>query len=132
VTNGSDIITFFKHILPTIISSTFSEVVIIYRDSDFRGVRTYNLGPPPFYDELSETARVEEFARHRWRFDILREVHTLRAFQLVLCASVWGCVGEYPVRMLKEAVAEEKARGRFCACFSPSVASDPRGTCDDC
>ena len=130
VTNGLDIITFFKRVLPTITSSAFFEVVVIYGDRDFRGVRTWSSDRSPFYEELSQAARAEEFALHRRKFDILREVNVMRAFQLVLCASVWGCVGKYPVQMLKEAVAGEKAKGGFCGCFSPLVVYDPRGTRD--
>ena len=108
----------------------FYEVVVIYKDQEFRGVRTWSSDQPPFYAELSQAARAEELAHHRCKFEILREAHVMRAFQLVPCASVWGRVGDYPVRVLKEAVAEEKAKGGFCNCFSPSVTSDPRGTRD--
>ena len=37
----------------------------------------------------------------------------MRDFQLILCADIWDPVGEYAVRMLKEAVAEERAKGGF-------------------
>jgi len=131
VTDGSDIITFFKHIFPTITSPAFFEVVVNYGDRDFSGARTWSSDQPPFYIEPSQDAKAEEFRFHRWKFDILREVHVLRTFQLVLCASVWGCLGDYPVRMLEAAVAEENAKGGFCRCFSPLVASNPRGTRDE-
>ena len=44
---------------------------------------------------------------------MLHEVYEVRSFQLVLRASVWGRVGEEPVRMLEEVIAEEEARGGF-------------------
>lgn len=127
---GPDTITFFKHILPAITSSTFSEVVVIFWDSEFRGAGTWRSDQPPFR-ELSQIERAEEISRHCWKFGILRQVHAVRAFQLVLCASTWGRVGEYPVQILEEAVAEEKARGGFCGCFSPLVVYDPRRISDD-
>lgn len=40
--SDSDTITFFKRILPTITSSTFSEVVVIFGDHEFRGARTWS------------------------------------------------------------------------------------------
>ena len=58
------------------------------------------------------------------RFDELREAHKVRAFRLVLCVYVWGCVGgSYLVRMLEEAVAEEKAERGF-----DDFSSDPSVT----
>ena len=37
----------------------------------------------------------------------------MRGFQLVLRTSIWGHIGEEPVRMLEEAIAEENAKGGF-------------------
>ena len=48
----------------------------------------------------------------------------MRDFQLVLDASVWGPAGEYSVKMLKEAVAEEKAKKGF-----DDFLSEPLVTC---
>jgi hypothetical protein len=61
------------------------------------------------------------------RLEMLREVHKVRDFRLVLCANVWGCVGEYPVRILEEDVAEEKAKKGFDKNFpEPLVIYDPQ------
>ena len=63
--------------------------------------------------ELFQVESEAETVFHHRRFEVLREAHKVRDFQLVLCARVWGPVVDYSVRMLKEAVAEEKARNRF-------------------
>jgi hypothetical protein len=43
-------------------------------------------------------------------------------FQLVLGTSIWNCVGERPVQMLEEALAEEKAKNGFDDFFSEPLA----------
>ena len=67
----------------------------------------------PLIRELSQVESEAEAVRHHRRFEVLREAHKVRDFQLVLCAGVWGPVVDYSVRMLKEAVAEEKAKNGF-------------------
>jgi len=65
----------------------------------------------------------------RWNFVMLLDVYTVRAFQLVLCVSLWGHLGEYPVRMLEEAVAEGRVKGVFnIRFFNPLVVYNPRRT----
>ena len=129
--NGSTTATFLKQIFSTITSPSFSKVVVLYKDCDFRGVESWSSGQPPFRHELLQAGSTGEAAGHRLRFEVLREVHNVRAFQLVLCVSVWGCVGEYPVRRLEEAVAEAKAEGAFGNDFSdPVVVYDPQRTRD--
>ena len=127
VGDTSGTIAFLKHILSTITSSAFSEVVVIYGDHDFNGVGAWSSDKPPFHQELSRTERVGEITWDHWKFEMWHEVYTVRVFQLVLCASIWGCVGEYPVRMLEEAVAEGKVKGVFGTRF-PSVMYSPRRT----
>ena len=124
--------TFLKHILSTITSPSFSEVVVLYRDRDFPGAESWSSGQPPFRHESSKAERAGEAAGHCWGFEVLREVQKVRPLQLVLCASIWGCVGEHPVQLLEEAVAEEKAKGLFGNGFSdPIVVYSPRRTCDN-
>jgi len=124
--------TFLRHLVSTITSPLFSEVVILYRDRDFPGAESWSPGQPPFGQELSKAERGGEASGHCWRFEVLREVHKVRPFQLVLCANVWGCVGEHPVRVLEEAVAEERAKGSFGDGFSePRVVYNPRRTRED-
>jgi len=90
----------------------FSKVGVVYRHYDFYGVEPWpDQGQPPFR-ETSQTERIEEAALHHWRFEILCEVRKARNLRLVLRANVGDPVGEY-VRMLKEAVAEEKAQKGF-------------------
>ena len=76
--------------------------------------------------EVSQDGRRAEALRHHRRFEVFREVCKVRDFRLVLNATVWDPVGEYSVRMLKEAVAEEKAKGGFDDFLSePSVTYRP-------
>lgn len=65
---------------------------------------------PPWNESLSQVERMEEVSLHCKRLEALREVYKVREFHLVLRVSVWGCVGESPVQMLEETVAEEKAK----------------------
>ena len=48
----------------------------------------------------------------------------MHVFELELCVCTWGSVGEEPVRILEEAVAEEKAENGFL--FDPYVEYYPK------
>ena len=67
----------------------------------------------PLIHEVSQVESEGQIKRHHRQFVALREAHTVRDFQLVLSAEVWAPVMEYSVRILEEAVAEEKARNGF-------------------
>jgi hypothetical protein len=67
-----------------------------------------------------------EASWHRALFEAFREMHTVRDCRLTLCADVRDRAGEYAVRILKRAVAVEKAARGFdhlpsepMAVFSP-------------
>ena len=98
--------------LSTITSPGFSKVVIAYGSSDFRGVESYDTNRA-FFGGLSQTERAQEVARHRRSFEVLREMHEVRGFQLVLRVLLLSSVGEEPVQILEEAVGKEKAEGGF-------------------
>ena len=102
-----------KYALSTITSPSFSEVVIRFRWRDFCGVESWRNPDLPPLREVSQGDREAEALRHHRRFEVIREVHKVRDFRLVLNAKVWDPAGEYSVRMLKEALAEEKAKGGF-------------------
>ena len=102
-----------KHALSTITSPSFFEVVVVYRWHDFCGVESWRHPDRSPSREVSQAERVVEASWSRRRFEVLHEIHAVRDFRLVLTASVWDPVGEYSVRMLKEAVAEEKATNIF-------------------
>jgi len=57
---------------------------------------------------MSRADTAEETSRHRRLFEVLREVHKVWDFGLVLSATVSGYVGEQRVRVLGEAVAGER------------------------
>ena len=100
--------------LSTITPSTFLEICLLHGD--------YSDWP-----QLSKADREEEVSQYQRRFEVLRELHKVRGFRLVLCAGVWGRAGEEPVRMLEGAIAEEKAKGGFdeFPC-QPSVVYNPQ------
>jgi len=101
--------SFLKRMLSTITPSTCLKLRLIHGDSRFHRVRFWRSG----WRQLSKAERENEAWCYRRRFEILREVHKVRDFQLELCASVWGHFEEEPVRMLEEAIAEERAKGGF-------------------
>ena len=115
--------------LSTIKSPVFSEVVVFYRDYDF-GFRG------PHYTPRWRTPRrmspneiAEDASLHGGRFEVLRKMHQVRDFRLVLCADVWDRVGVNSVRMLERAVVAEMAKGGFDNIYSkPMVVYRPRGS----
>ena len=112
-----------KHVLSTITSPTFSEVILVYRDydfSDFLDARS------PRY-KATQGDRARETLRRRETFKIFRWIHKVRHFQLVLCADVWYRLREHAMRMLKGVVAAEKAEAGFGFSFpEPFVIYSPR------
>ena len=120
--------SFLRTVLSTITSLEFSEVIVAFRETDFCGVAQYSR-PPDIYRDMTPDQRAEEASWHCDLFKVFREVHTLRGFRLVLCAEVWDCVGEYTMRVLRWAVAAEKA-GRRLKYFpsEPLVIYSPRGS----
>ena len=67
---------------------------------------------------------MEEVARIRKQFKVFREARKVHVFELELCVCTWGSVGEEPVRILEEVVAEEKAENGFL--FDPYVEYYPK------
>jgi len=122
------------HMLSTITSPVFSEVVAFYRDYNFPGARFCAQTPslkPRVYPPKRKMTRVKEeneASWHRGRFEVYRELHKVRNFQLVLCVDVWDCDGEYSLQRLKRYVANEKARGGFSRSSEPLVDYRPRGS----
>ena len=120
---------FFTHVLSTITSPAFLEVVILYRDYDFRVVI-----PPQREDSRMCYKRfgsdVHEALWHYRLFEVFREMREIRKFRLVLCVDVWDRVGEYSVQALKQAVAAEKTQKGFDNTFpEPSVIYSPQRSC---
>ena len=117
-----------KHALSTITSHALLEIIVIYQDYDFRGIRSpwacSARGP---LHVMSQAERAREASRHLRQFGVLRELHKVRDFQLLLCADVWDRVGEYSVKVLKEAVEAGGVKGTFDG-FSPKpmVIHSPR------
>jgi len=115
--------SFLKYVLSTIAPSVCLKIGLFHGDPHFRGVGSWRSGWP----QLSKAEKENGAWWYHRRFEILREVHKVRGFQLELCASVWGHFREEPVRMLEEAIAEERAKGGFdeFPC-KPSVVYNPQ------
>jgi hypothetical protein len=108
------------HALSTITSPVFSEITVVYQDSDFP--------TPSSWPQIREA---QEAASHRRRFKVFRAMRNIRDFQLVLCAHVRDHEGEYSVRWLKRILAEVNAEmGRDYTSPEPPVFYAPRGFSD--
>jgi len=118
--------SFLTHMVSTITSSEFSEVVVFHRDYDFCCIDTKGNVLHPF--RLATVAEsVEEVSRHCRQFEALREMHKVRGFRLVFRVDVWDCVGEYAMMVLKHAVAAERAKVGFDSHFpEPLLVYTPR------
>ena len=116
-----------KYVLSTIRPSIFLRVVVIYGVSTFHGADNLRDSEWPYLSKLSRSMAEEKASEHRRRFELLREVHGVRNFELQLCANVWDPIGEYAVRRLKEAVAAAEAEKVFDRHFPA-----PRVTCNPC
>ena len=113
------------HALSTITSPAFSEVIVFHRDYDFYGVGSF----PHLcvFHLMSKDEAEKEALRHHMQFELFRKMHRVRGFRLVLCANVWDRVVEYTMRVLKQAVAVEKAKGGFYGpIFEPLLIYSPR------
>lgn len=106
---------FLEHVLSTIRSPAFLQIIVIYWDSDFR-YRSHS-------HKISPANRTKEASRHHKRFEVLREARKVREFQVVLRANVSGHTGKDRVRMLEEAIAEEKAKNGFGENFPEPLVS---------
>ena len=122
--NGSQLL---KYVLSTVQPSIFLRVVVIHTTSTFRGVDSRRDSEWPYLRKLSRSMAEEEASEHRRQFELLREFHGVREFELRLCANVWDPIGEYAVRRLKEAVAAAEAEKVFDQHFTaPGVTYNPR------
>ena len=66
--------SFFKHVLPTIRSTAFYKIVLIYWAFYFRGIRSGH-SAQPLSPELSQAERAQEVSGHRRRLEVFRETH---------------------------------------------------------
>jgi len=99
---------FFTYPLSTITSPAFSEVTVLYRHNDFRGLAFQYEGLSRVFPKLSQ-AKAKKSLQHR-RFEVFQTMHKARHFQLVLCADVRDDnARESLVYMLKHAIAKEEA-----------------------
>jgi len=110
-----DLSRFLEHVFSTITSPASLEVMVLYQDYDFIGVWHERMGAEFFgpFCNFSEDRSRKEALRYRKQFEVFCEVQKVQDFHLVLCADVWHRVGEYSVRVLKEAVEREKVKGVF-------------------
>ena len=93
----------------TVAPSSPLKIYLVHGENRFPGVGSWRSDSP----RLSKAKREKAVSRYHQLFEVLREVYEVRSFHLVLSVDVWGRVGEEPVRMLEEVIAEEAARGGF-------------------
>jgi len=106
---------------------------VIFRDCDFSGIRSPPRGPSNIYRKRTLDQKAREASWHCDLFKVFRKMYALRAFRLVLRVGVWDCVGEYAMRVLKRAVAVEKAGKRLDYLPSePLVIYDPQASPQMC
>ena len=116
---------FLKSVLSTIRSTAFSQFNLVYEEMDFYSLKRLWSSAWPDERELSGRAREEVWSQQR-HFEFLREARKAREFSSVLRVDIQGPFGDFVVRMLKEVVAAEKARGGFDGFSSELlVTSDP-------
>ena len=107
----------FKFVLSTIQSPAFSQVAVLYQFYDFPSLVLKHPFAETYVRQLSQDEEAEEAEKHRKRFEVLREICRVRNFRFVLYAAIRDVVAEPVRRMMKEAVAAEKARGGFNVLF---------------
>lgn len=107
-TAGNTALRSFRTILSTVTSPILLDLTIVYWDSDIDGVGHYPLAREQEQEKEYRTACA---LRHQHRFEVLREMHKARGFQLVLCADVFGHIETCATKMLKRLVNAERARG---------------------
>ena len=83
------VLSFLKHLLSTIPPSVSLEIIVLYFDCDFCGVKSRW----PYLREISQGEAAEEASWHRRRFEVLREVQKVQDFRLTLSATVSGRLG---------------------------------------
>jgi len=76
------------HMVSTITSSAFSEVVVSHKGDDVRGIDPMGGTYCPAFCSITEADMVEEASHHHWRFESLREMHNVRGFRLVFHVDV--------------------------------------------
>jgi hypothetical protein len=117
-----------KYALSTIRPSSTLRVAVIYEAGSFCGIEAGVHSEWPHLRWLSRSEKEQEAAKHLERFKLLCEVHKVRSFTLELCANVWDPVGEYAVRVLREAAIEARKADEVFRQYFPVlwVSYDPR------
>ena len=100
------------HAISTIRSPAFSEVIVIYQDSDIFTM-LYRMHGPPAYYHFSPTFEADLASQRHTAFVMLLELCRVHDFKLVVCADVWGCARGHAMRELKLAVLAECTEGEL-------------------
>ena len=105
---------FLKAVLSTTMPSLPLDVVITYSDID-DGLYVWNeqRATCMWRDSPYTSQETNDAICHSERVKVLREMHEVRKFRLVLCADAPGYRAEHVTRALKRIVEGEKARGGF-------------------
>ena len=119
----------FKYVLSTIQSPAFSQVAVLYRFWDFPALVPKYPFSETYVRQLTCNEEAEEAEGHRKRFKVLRQIYKVRNFGFVLHAATRDVFGEPVTRMVKEAVAAERARGGFDVLFPEPPVTFTNATC---
>ena len=123
---------FLRTLLSTVTSPAPLDVIIVYREWDFGGLR----GPcwpvgrrsPCFYHDSQggEAAQADDL-RYKRHFRLFRERHKARDFRLVLCVDVSNCMVEHAIQTLENTlIAREVNGGLYYFLYKPLVISERR------
>jgi hypothetical protein len=114
------------HVLLTITSPAFSEVIFIYRDYDFVSIQSPQLNG--IFRGMSPAEHEKDASLRRIGLEVFYEMHKVREFRPVLCADMWDGVRGYAVCELKRVVAAEKVKRGPDEFFSKLSVISTQGT----
>ena len=109
---GDATFDFFKTILSTITSAPL-DVVVIYKEFDLSRMPHCSWCDSEIVRSCHNwpILRVSEDLRFQRQFRAFREIHSIRAFRLVLCVDVFDCMVEDGIETLGRFVKAEKVTG---------------------
>ena len=111
--------------LSTITSPVFSELVIVYEDYNFPGIR-FNPCPSLAVSSLLTSYMETVTSRRHEELGVLREMCKIRDFRAVLRADVRGYLADHAIGELNRIVEEERAKsGSEGLSFQPLVTCCP-------
>jgi hypothetical protein len=101
--------------------------MVTYKEFDFGCYASDWTTGPVVVGYMSAERGVESIRRHPERFRLLREMHQVRKFRLVLCADVLERLAGYALELLEWIVESERKEGGLdCFRREPLIISERR------